>query len=278
MNDLYNKVCHYCSEYTTKSYSTSFSLGIKVFDHKFRQPIYDIYGFVRFADEIVDTYKGKNTAYLLDKFRKDTFEAIEHGVSFNPILQSFQLVVNEYKIDLHLIEAFLDSMEMDLHKDVHDPSSYKQYIYGSAEVVGLMCLHVFIGLDKEKYKSLVTPACALGSAFQKVNFLRDIKSDYIDRGRIYFPDVDMTNFTEEDKKKIEADILAEFDLAYKGIVQLPKGVRFGVMSAYRYYLSLFQKIKNNPASTILNARVRIPNRQKLLLLTETAFKNSFNLL
>jgi phytoene/squalene synthetase len=253
-------------------------LGIKVFESKYRQPIYDIYGFVRFADEIVDTYKGPHTAYLLEKFRRDTFEAIDHGVSFNPILQSFQQVVNEYNIDHHLIDAFMDSMAMDLDREVHDPSSYKQYIYGSAEVVGLMCLHVFVGGDKEKYQSLVTPACALGSAFQKVNFLRDIKSDYVERGRVYFPDVDMRQFSEEDKKKIEADIQAEFDLAYTGIVQLPKGVRFGVMSAYRYYLSLFQKIKNNPASTILNARVRIPNRQKILLLTETALKNSFNLL
>lgn len=278
MNDLFDKVCHYSSEYVTKSYSTSFSLGIKVFDYKYRQPIYDIYGFVRFADEIVDTYKGEHAAYLLDKFRRDTFEAIEQGVSLNPILHSFQDVVNKYKIDLPLIEAFLDSMAMDLYKDNYDPSSYKQYIYGSAEVVGLMCLHVFLGEDKEKYAQLVTPACALGSAFQKVNFLRDIKSDYVDRGRIYFPGVDMANFTEADKRNIEADIQAEFDLAYKGIVQLPKGVRFGVLSAYRYYLSLFEKIKNNPASTILQSRVRIPNRHKLLLLTETAFKNSFNLL
>ncbi|HMP30733.1 MAG TPA: phytoene/squalene synthase family protein, partial [Saprospiraceae bacterium] len=210
MNKLFNKVCHECSELITKSYSTSFSLGIKVFEQKYRQPIYDIYGFVRFADEIVDTYMGEHASYLLDKFRKDTFEAIEQKVSFNPVLHAFQDVVNEYQIDHHLIEAFLDSMEMDLHKDNHDISSYKQYIYGSAEVVGLMCLHVFVNDNKALYNELVTPACALGSAFQKVNFLRDIKSDYVDRGRIYFPDVDMTRFSEEDKKKIEADIQAEF--------------------------------------------------------------------
>lgn len=278
MNDLFNKVCSQSSELITKRYSTSFSLGIKVFDQKFREPIYNIYGFVRFADEIVDTYMGEHASYLLDKFRKDTFEAIDHKVSFNPVLHAFQSVVNEYKIDHHLIDAFLDSMEMDLHKDNHDVLSYKKYIYGSAEVVGLMCLHVFVGENKNLYRELVTPACALGSAFQKVNFLRDIKSDYIDRGRIYFPDVDMTQFTEENKKKIEADIQAEFDLAYQGIVKLPKGVRFGVLSAYRYYLSLFEKIKRNPASLILNSRVRIPNRKKLLLLTESAFKNGFNLL
>jgi 15-cis-phytoene synthase len=278
MNDLFNKVCNQSSELITKRYSTSFSLGIKVFDQKFREPIYNIYGFVRFADEIVDTYMGEHASYLLDKFRKDTFEAIDHKVSFNPVLHAFQSVVNEYKIDHHLIDAFLDSMEMDLHKNNHDVLSYKKYIYGSAEVVGLMCLHVFVGENKSLYRELVTPACALGSAFQKVNFLRDIKSDYVDRGRIYFPDVDMTQFTEENKKKIEADIQAEFDLAYKGIVKLPKGVRFGVLSAYRYYLSLFEKIKRNPASLILNSRVRIPNRKKLLLLTESAFKNGFNLL
>ena len=167
---------------------------------------------------------------------------------------------------------------MDLHKDNHDASSYKQYIYGSAEVVGLMCLHVFLGENKTLYNELVTPACALGSAFQKVNFLRDIKSDYVDRGRIYFPGVDMTKFSEEDKKKIEADIKAEFDLAYTGIVKLPKGVRFGVLSAYKYYLSLFEKIQRNPASTILTSRVRIPNRRKFLLLTETALKSSLNML
>jgi 15-cis-phytoene synthase len=278
MNELFNKVSHECSELITKSYSTSFSLGIKVFDQKYRRPIYDIYGFVRFADEIVDTYMGEHASYLLDKFRKDTFEAIEHKVSFNPVLQAFQIVVNEYKIDHHLIDAFLDSMEMDLHKEKYDASSYKQYIYGSAEVVGLMCLHVFLGDNKTLYNELVTPACALGSAFQKVNFLRDIKSDYVDRGRIYFPGVDMTKFTEEDKKKIEADIKAEFDLAYTGIVKLPKGVRFGVMSAYKYYLSLFEKIQRNPASTILTSRVRIPNRRKFLLLTETALKSSLNML
>lgn len=278
MNELYNNVCHATSEMVTKRYSTSFSLGIKVFDKKFRKPIYDIYGFVRFADEIVDTYQGEDAAYLLDKFRKDTFEAIGRGVDLNPILHSFQETVNEYKIDLHLIEAFLDSMAMDLHKDNHDYSSYKNYIYGSAEVVGLMCLHVFVGDDKEKYAHLETPARALGSAFQKVNFLRDIKSDYVDRGRIYFPNVDMKNFTEEDKRTIEADIAEEFKLAYTGILQLPKGVRFGVLSAYRYYLSLLNKIQDNPASTILTSRVRIPNRLKLYLLTETALKSSLNLL
>jgi phytoene synthase len=278
MNELFDLVCHKSSEIITKNYSTSFSLGIKVFDRKFRRPIYDIYGFVRFADEIVDTYMGEHASYLLDKFRRDTFEAIEHKVSFNPILHAFQKVVNEFGIDHHLIDAFLDSMEMDLHKDNHDSSSYKQYIYGSAEVVGLMCLCVFTEKNKDLYNELVTPACALGSAFQKVNFLRDIKSDYVDRGRIYFPDVDMERFSEEDKKIIEKDIQAEFDLAYTGIVKLPKGVRFGVLSAYRYYLSLFYKIKSQSANNILKSRVRIPNRQKLLLLTESAFKNSFNLL
>lgn len=278
MDALYDSVCRKCSELITKSYSTSFSLGIKVFDHKYRAPIYAVYGFVRFADEIVDTYKGDDAGVLLEKFREATFCAIKDGISLNPILHSFQEVVNRYQIEHELIHAFLDSMEMDLYKFDHDEDSYKKYIYGSAEVVGLMCLHVFIDKDKEYYNRLVTPACALGSAFQKVNFLRDIKSDFEERGRVYFPDVDFSKFCEADKQKIEADIQSEFDLAHQGIIQLPKGVRFGVYSAYRYYLSLFNKIKNSPPRAILNDRVRIPNRYKLYLLTESAFKNSLNML
>jgi len=262
----------------TKEYSTSFSLGIRVFDAKFRAPIYAIYGFVRFADEIVDTFENVDNRALLERFRKDTFLAIEEKISLNPVLHSFQRVVNEYAIDHHLITAFLDSMAMDLTMDAHDEVSYKQYIYGSAEVVGLMCLHVFLEGNKQRYAELVTSACALGSAFQKVNFLRDMKSDFIERGRVYFPDVDFENFTDQDKHRIEADIQSEFDLAYTGIVQLPKGVKLGVYTAYKYYLSLFEKIKNNPKENILQDRVRIPNGKKLYLLTTSALKNSFNLL
>lgn len=278
MNTLYDTVCQSCSELITKEYSTSFSLGIRVFDAKFRAPIYAIYGFVRFADEIVDTFENVDNRALLERFRKDTFLAIEEKISLNPVLHSFQRVVNEYAIDHHLITAFLDSMAMDLTMDAHDEVSYKQYIYGSAEVVGLMCLHVFLEGNKQRYAELVTSACALGSAFQKVNFLRDMKSDFIERGRVYFPDVDFENFTDQDKHRIEADIQSEFDLAYTGIVQLPKGVKLGVYTAYKYYLSLFEKIKNNPKENILQDRVRIPNGKKLYLLTTSALKNSFNLL
>jgi phytoene/squalene synthetase len=278
MNTLYNNVCQSCSELITKEYSTSFSLGIRVFDTKFRAPIYAIYGFVRFADEIVDTFENVDNRGLLERFRKDTFLAIEEKVSLNPVLHSFQRVVNEFDIDHQLIEAFLDSMAMDLTMDAHDEVSYKQYIYGSAEVVGLMCLHVFLDGNKKRYAELVTSACALGSAFQKVNFLRDMKSDFIERGRVYFPDVDFENFTDQDKHRIEGDIQSEFDLAYTGIVQLPKGVKLGVYTAYKYYLSLFEKIKNNPKEDILQDRVRIPNSKKLYLLTTSALKNSLNLL
>ena len=278
MDQLFDKVCAKCSELITKDYSTSFSMGIRVFDKKYRGPIYGIYGFVRFADEIVDTYKGADVLKVLQLFREDTFKAIENGVSFNPVLHAFQQVVNKYEIDHHLIEAFLDSMEMDIYLNNHDLASYQKYIYGSAEVVGLMCLHIFLEDDKSRYKELVPAARALGSAFQKVNFLRDLKSDYKDRGRVYFPDVDFENFSTEDKKKIEQDIQNEFNLAYQGILQLPKGVRFGVYCAYKYYLSLFYKIVNTPATHIMQARVRIPNRKKLYLLTESAFKTSLNML
>ncbi|MCB0645023.1 MAG: phytoene/squalene synthase family protein [Saprospiraceae bacterium] len=278
MDQLFDQVCAKCSELITKEYSTSFSMGIRVFDKKYRAPIYGIYGFVRFADEIVDTYKGADVLKVLQLFREDTFKAIENGVSFNPVLHAFQQVVNKYEIDHHLIEAFLDSMEMDIYLNNHDLASYQKYIYGSAEVVGLMCLHIFLEDDKTRYKELVPAARALGSAFQKVNFLRDLKSDYKDRGRVYFPDVDFENFSTEDKMKIEQDIQSEFNLAYQGILQLPKGVRFGVYCAYKYYLSLFYKIVNTPATHIMQARVRIPNRKKLYLLTESAFKTSLNML
>ena len=278
MDQLFDQVCAKCSELITKEYSTSFSMGIRVFEKKYRAPIYGIYGFVRFADEIVDTYKGADVLKVLQLFREDTFKAIENEISFNPVLHAFQQVVNKYSIDHHLIEAFLDSMEMDIFLNNHDLASYEKYIYGSAEVVGLMCLHIFLEDDKTRYKELVPAARALGSAFQKVNFLRDLRSDYNERGRVYFPDVDFENFSTEDKLKIEHDIQNEFNLAYEGILQLPKGVRFGVYCAYKYYLSLFYKIVNTPASHIMQVRVRIPNRKKLYLLTESAFKTSLNML
>lgn len=278
MDQLFDKVCSKCSEVITKEYSTSFSLGIRVFHKKFRAPIYAIYGFVRFADEIVDTYQGKDVLERLQAFRQDTFRAISCGVSFNPVLHAFQQVVNQYQIDHHLIDSFMDSMEMDVYMNQHDYLSYDKYIYGSAEVVGLMCLQVFLEGDKQAYKVLEPSARALGSAFQKVNFLRDLKSDYQDRGRVYFPGVDFTNFSCADKKTIEEDIRREFVLAFEGIQKLPQGVRLGVYCAYKYYLSLFYKIVNTPASHIMHARVRIPNSRKLILLTESALKTSLNML
>lgn len=275
---LYSDVCRECSQHITQRYSTSFSMGIKAFDKQYRPPIYAIYGFVRFADEIVDTFHDFDKAELLDRFRKDTYQAIEEKISLNPVLQAFQEVVHRFNIEMDLIDAFLDSMEMDLHFHNYEDSLYKKYIYGSAEVVGLMCLRVFVGGDEERYQALKEPARALGSAFQKINFLRDMASDFDDRGRVYFPGVDFTAFTNEDKLAIEADIKKDFDFAYTGIVQLPKGVRFGVYLAYVYYTKLFKKIKNAPASRVQQERIRVHDTRKVMLLFGSALRNSLNLL
>ena len=275
---LYSKACAECSKLITNMYSTSFSLGIKVFASELRSPIYSIYGFVRFADEIVDTFHDKDKKTLLEEFRSDTRKAIERKVSFNPVLHAFQEVVHEYNIDHDHIEAFLDSMEMDLYDIEYDEPTLKKYIYGSAEVVGLMCLKVFCKGDQKQYDALESYAISLGSAFQKINFLRDIKSDYEDRGRVYFPGVDIKNFSQEDKKRIEDDIQKEFDHALIGIQKLPRGAKLGVYTAYRYYISLFYKIKGLNASNILSQRIRINNGKKVYLLTSSAFKNKFGLL
>lgn len=276
--NLYNDTCRDCSKLITQRYSTSFSMGIKAFDKKYRPPIYAIYGFVRFADEIVDTFHDFEKATLLDRFRRDTYQAIEEGISLNPVLQAFQEVVHCYNIEMELIDAFLDSMEMDLHFNNYEDSLYKKYIYGSAEVVGLMCLRVFVEGDEERYQALKEPARALGSAFQKINFLRDMASDFDDRGRVYFPGIDFTRFTNEDKLAIEADIKQDFDFAYTGIVQLPKGVRFGVYLAYVYYTKLFKKIRQSPASRVKEERIRVHDTRKVMLLFSSALRNSLNLL
>lgn len=278
MMSLFNSTCMECSQLITQRYSTSFSMGIKVFDKAYRAPIYAIYGFVRFADEIVDTFHGFNKAELLQRFKEDTYRALEEGISLNPVLQAFQEVVNHYKIERELIDAFLYSMEMDLHHHKYEDSLYQEYIYGSAEVVGLMCLRVWTNGDEEEYQRLKAPARSLGAAFQKINFLRDMKSDFDERGRVYFPGVDFRHFTEEDKLKIEADIKADFDHAYTGIVQLPKGVRFGVYLAYVYYTKLFQKIKNSPAHQVQKQRIRVHDGRKVALLLSSALRNSLNLL
>ncbi|MBV6653556.1 MAG: phytoene/squalene synthase family protein [Mameliella sp.] len=278
MMELYNQVCRECSKHITNRYSTSFSMGIRVFDKRFRLPIYAVYGFVRFADEIVDTFHNYPKKELLDRFREDTYRAIEERISLNPVLHAFQEVVHQYQIERELIDAFLDSMEMDLHFDRYHDSLYKKYIYGSAEVVGLMCLRVFVEGDNERYERLKAPACSLGSAFQKINFLRDMKSDFDERGRVYFPGVDYTRFGREDKIEIEADIKKDFDDAYKGIVKLPEGARFGVYLAYIYYTNLFKKIRSAPADRVTKERIRVPNRRKAVLLFSSALRNSLNLL
>ena len=276
--ELYNTTTLKCSKLITQHYSTSFTLGIKTLDRKFHFPIYAIYGFVRYADEIVDTFHDFNKKELLDKFKEDTYTAIEEKISLNPVLHSFQLVVNEYKIEHELIEAFLYSMEMDLYNQAYNTEGYEEYIYGSAEVVGLMCLRVFCEGDEEMYQRLKAPAKSLGSAFQKVNFLRDMKSDYYERGRVYFPKVHFEQFNQDAKDAIEADIQKDFDDAYQGIIKLPTGAKLGVYLAYIYYRKLFAKIKKLPPATILNQRVRVPDSRKMALLVQTYFKYRFNYL
>jgi 15-cis-phytoene synthase len=268
----YNQLSLDLSTVITHRYSTSFTRGIKTLHKRFHQPIYAIYGFVRLADEIVDTFHGFDKKDLLTKFKTQTWEAIDQKISTNPVLHAFQLVVNEYKIDHDLIEAFLYSMELDLDKKSYDDAFYQKYIYGSAEVVGLMCLRVFCEGDGALHDKLVEPARRLGAAFQKVNFLRDLKSDYQERGRVYFPGVDFSKFTNEDKKKIEQDIDADFRAAYPGMMQLPKDVRPGVYTAFIYYRELLKKIQKVPATQVMQARIRVPDSEKLILLWRTYLK------
>jgi phytoene/squalene synthetase len=272
MIELYHRSCEECSKLVTNNYSTSFSLGIKMFAKEFRTPIYNIYGFVRFADEIVDTFHEYNKEDLIREFRKDTLNAIERGISLNPILHSFQQTVRNYNIEWDLIEAFLQSMIMDLDKSTFDREQYEEYIYGSAEVVGLMCLRVFVNGDQAEYERLSPAAKKLGSAFQKINFLRDIKSDFQDRGRIYFPGLEYETFSSEDKDAIQAEIQEEFDEALEGIKQLPQGAKLGVYLAYKYYTRLLNKIKKCSAKEVQEQRIRVPDRHKLLLLGTSTLK------
>lgn len=275
--DLYTHNSLDISKRTTQNYSTSFSTGVRVLDPEFRQPIYAIYGFVRFADEIVDSFHEHDQKELFGKFREDTYEAIEKKISSNPILNSFQWVVNTYNIDRELIEAFLASMEMDLYKKEYNKEGFKKYVYGSAEVVGLMCLKVFT-LSQNSYSDMVPFAKKLGEAFQKINFLRDLKADYLERGRTYFPDVDFENFDNETKKKIEADIQADFDEALIGIRMLDPRVRLGVYLAYVYYLQLFKKIRHTDASKIVMKRYRVSDLMKTWLLVTSFVKNKAGLI
>jgi len=277
MIKLFHELSEYCSKLATEKYSTSFSSAIRLLHQDLRQPIYNIYGFVRFADEIVDTFHDYNKEELLSEFKKETYSAIARGISLNPILHSFQGTVNAYNIDHALIEAFFYSMELDLNKTAYNPDGYKEYIYGSAEVVGLMCLYVFCEGNRNLFAELKPAAQALGAAFQKVNFLRDVKADFNQLNRSYFPGVDFNNFTGQMKKEIEDDITLDFNHAYDGILKLPAKSRFGVFVAYKYYLSLFKKIKRKTPNTILEERVRIPNIGKAVIVAKAGVRNQFNI-
>ena len=277
MKSLFDDVSVQCSKLTTRAYSTSFSMGIYFLKTKLQNPIYSIYGFVRFADEIVDSFEGYDKKYLLKKFKAETYEAIENKISLNPILNSFQQVVHQYKISADLIETFLKSMEMDLEKIDYSTEKYTQYIQGSAEVVGLMCLHVFTEGNKNLYNELKPFAMKLGAAFQKINFLRDMKADYQVLGRTYFPDVDMTKFSSCTKRKIENEIEQDFKEALIGIKKLPVSSKGGVYLAYVYYNSLFKKIKSLPAQRILTERIRISNGEKFGLILNSLFQYKMNL-
>lgn len=278
MKQLYDRVSIKCSRVTTQAYSTSFSLGIHCLGKDLRDPIYSIYGFVRFADEIVDTFHDYNKRELFDRFKQDTYRAIDDKISLNPILNSFQITVNEFAIEKDLIDLFLRSMEMDLTKRNYDPNGFKEYILGSAEVVGLMCLRVFCKGNDSQFQKLKPHAMSLGSAFQKINFLRDLNADFVGMGRTYFPGLELHRFDDYNKKLIEASIEKDFHDGYVGIRQLPRSARFGVYVAYVYYLALFKKIKNTPSEEILQSRIRIRNRHKARLLAYSFFKHQLNML
>ncbi|SEB05189.1 phytoene/squalene synthase family protein [Pedobacter hartonius] len=278
MKELFDQLSAECSKITTKRYSTSFSLGIYFLHKKLRGPIYAIYSFVRFADEIVDSFHDYDKKYLLDKFKRDCFEAIESGISLNPVLNSFQKVVNENNIDHEMINLFLKSMEMDLEPGIYSNEKYEKYILGSAEVVGLMCLSVFTEGDNTQYEYLKPFAMKLGSTFQKVNFLRDVKADYQNLSRNYFPGVDLGNFSDSQKHLIEDEITEEFKIALAGIKQLPLSSRKGVYLSYIYYKELFNKIKHCSADQIMTQRIRISNPHKIGLMLDSMIKHKINAL
>jgi len=278
MMPLFHKVSEQCSCITTKEYSSSFSSAIKLLHKDLRSSIYNIYGLVRFADEIVDTFHDYDKPTLLKEFKLATYDALDRGISLNPILNSFQLTANKFAIDRKLIDAFFASMEMDLREQCYTEDVYKEYIYGSAESVGLMCLYVFCEGDQDKYRQLMPAAKSLGAAFQKVNFLRDVKNDHQMLNRTYFPGVNFREFTPAMKQQIEDDISLDFRKAYQGIVKLPWKAKFGVYVAYKYYFSLFNKIKKLQPSRIMDVRIRIPNYGKAMIVVRASVKNQLNLL
>lgn len=276
--EIFDNVSIRCSRLTTKAYSTSFSIGIRCLGKELRDPIYSIYGFVRFADEIVDTFHDFKKSELLNDFKLETHKAIDDKISINPILNSFQQTVNTYGVDRELIDQFLKSMEMDLVKTAYDEQGLQEYILGSAEVVGLMCLRVFCQNDNDLYLRLKPFAMSLGAAFQKINFLRDLNADYVGMGRAYFPGIDLSNFDDGSKKKIEESIRIDFDEGYTGIKQLPRPARFGVYVAYVYYRALYRKIQNTPSDHVLKSRISIRKRHKARLLAYSFLKHQFNML
>jgi phytoene synthase len=278
MKELFDQVSLSCSRTTTRAYSTSFSIGIWCLGKELHDPIYSIYGFVRFADEIVDSFHDYDKERLLARFKADTYLAIEEKISLNPILNSFQAVVHRYSIEKELIDLFLRSMEMDLERKEYTQDGFKQYILGSAEVVGLMCLRVFCNGNDTRYLQLKDSAMSLGAAFQKINFLRDLNADFEGMGRAYFPGFEASEFNDQTKKQIEASIEVDFRNGYAGILNLPRSSRFGVYVAYVYYLALFKKIKNTSPEKILKDRVRIRNRDKARLLAYSYFKHQLNIL
>ena len=278
MKSIFDKVSYDCSKIVTESYSTSFSLATKMLAPSIRPDIYNIYGFVRFADEIVDTFHDYNKEELLNKFQVDLDAALKDKISLNPILNSFQHTVHKYDIPYHLVSSFLKSMRMDLTKSAYKTNEeYKEYIYGSADVVGLMCLKVFVHGDVTKYEHLKESAMALGSAFQKVNFLRDLKADFEGLNRAYFPNANLMELNEESKTHIIEEIKEDFQKGYVGILQLPNEAKFGVYTAYKYYYKLLKKLQNTPSLEIKNARIRVPNYEKFGLLAKSYVNFKLNL-
>ena len=270
MKALYDQVCYECSELVTKRYSTSFSLATRMLSKDIRAHIYNIYGFVRFADEIVDSFHDYPKENLFNRFAEDLEAALEDQISLNPILNAFQHTYHRFSISRDLVDAFMNSMRLDLHKTEYlTTEEYKAYIYGSADVVGLMCLKVFLGGDQPAYEGLKTSAMALGSAFQKVNFLRDLKADYEALGRTYFPDANLEALDEQSKEAIITEIEADFEAGFNGIKQLPMNARFGVYTAYRYYKRLLDRLKKTPPMEIKNKRIRVPNYEKAQLLAQS---------
>jgi len=279
MKKLFDQVSESCSRIVTESYSTSFTLATKMLDSSIRQDIYNIYGFVRFADEIVDSFHDFNKEELLNLFELDLKKSIKDKISLNPILNSFQKTLNKYEIDYELVNSFLKSMKSDLNKKQYLSSEeFDEYVYGSADVVGLMCLKVFVKGDEKQYDNLKPYAMSLGSAFQKVNFLRDLKADHDGLNRSYFPNLDIDKFDEKSKTIILNEINNDFSHALKGIFLLPSSARFGVYTAYKYYLKLLNKLKNTNPLKIKSTRIRVPNYQKINVLARSYVRYRLNIL